>query len=217
VKPNSYPQIYQELTAQGVELLAVSKYQPLEKIQALYAQGQRAFGENRVQELLEKIQLLPADIRWDLIGHLQTNKVKFIAPFIHRIQSVDSWRLLQEIDKQAAKYERVIPCLLQIYIAQEDTKFGLDPQEATELLQHPDFQQLKNVQIQGLMGMATNTPDRAQILREFQTLKTLFDTFKTQFFAHSDTFKTLSMGMSSDYDLGIATGANMVRLGSLVF
>jgi len=201
----------------GVKLVAVSKTKPVEDIEEAYAAGQRAFGENQVQELVEKYEKLPKDIQWHLIGHLQTNKVKYIAPFISLIESVDSLKLLQEINKQALKNERVINCLLQVYIADEDTKFGLGYDELIELLRSDEFRAMENVRITGLMGIATNTENEKQIKDEFYELKTLFDGIKVSFFRKDDYFKEVSMGMSSDYKLAIEQGSTMVRLGSTIF
>jgi len=200
-----------------VKLVAVSKTKPVEDIEEAYAAGQRIFGENQVQELVEKHEKLPKDIHWHLIGHLQTNKVKYIAPFISLIESVDSLKLLQEINKQAAKNERVINCLLQVYIADEDTKFGLGYDELIELLRSDEYRDMKNVRIIGLMGIATNTDNEKQIKDEFYELKILFDGIKASFFRKDDFFKEISMGMSSDYKLAIEQGSTMVRLGSTIF
>lgn len=197
--------------------MAVSKTKPASAIQELYNQGQRHFGENKVQELVGKAETLPHDIHWHLIGHLQRNKVKYIATFVHLIHSVDSLSLLQEVNKQAAKASRTIDCLLQIFIATEETKFGLSETELHELLQSPEYTQMKNIRIRGLMGMASNTHDEEQVKREFASLKTLFDGVKQQYFNNEPSFDILSMGMSSDHDLAIAEGATMVRIGSLLF
>jgi len=201
----------------NVTLLAVSKTKPAADLQEAYDAGQRLFGENIVQELVEKHEQLPKDIEWHLIGHLQTNKVKYIAPFISMIQSVDSIKLLQEINKHAEKSKRVIDCLLQIYIADEETKFGLGFDEAIELLRSEEYAALKNIRIRGLMGIATNTDSEKQIKEEYYELKTFFDGIKLSFFRKEDSFDTLSMGMSSDYKLAIEQGSNMVRLGSTIF
>src|ERR1700759_1117963 len=206
-----------ETDREGVILLAVSKTKPTEDIQEAYDAGQRIFGENQVQELADKYEKLPKDIQWHLIGHLQTNKVKYIAPFISLIESVDSLKLLQEIDKQALKNARVINCLLQVYIADEDTKFGLGYDELIELLRSDEFRAMENVRIIGLMGIATNTDNEKQIKDEFYELKTLFDGIKLSFFRKDDYFKEVSMGMSSDYKLAIEQGSTMVRLGSTIF
>jgi len=206
-----------ELTGEGVKLVAVSKNHPAEAVLEAYEAGQRVFGENLVQEMVDKQAQLPKDIEWHLIGHLQSNKVKYIAPFIKLIESVDSLKLLKEIDKQAAKHNRVIDCLLQIYIADEDTKFGLGFDEAIELLRSEEFVALKNVRIVGLMGIATNTALEGQTTAEFQELKVLFDGIKLSFFRKEDSFKEISMGMSADYKIAIAQGSTMVRIGSNIF
>ena len=212
-----YTQITQQLHKYGAKLVAVSKTKPAEDIQALYNQGQRIFGENKVQEMTAKYEQLPKDIQWHLIGHLQTNKVKYIAPYVSLIHSVDSLKLLQEIDKQAEKNQRTIPCLLQVYIAKEDTKFGLSAEEVHALLNSPEYQALQHIRIHGLMGMATNTDNEAQIAAEFATLQQLHAELKAQYFANSDTFTQLSMGMSSDYHLALQYGATLVRVGSMLF
>jgi len=201
----------------NVTLIAVSKTKPVEEVQEAYEAGQRLFGENMVQELVEKQEHLPKDIQWHLIGHLQSNKVKYIAPFISMIQSVDSLKLLQEINKHAEKNNRVIDCLLQIYIADEETKFGLGFDEAIELLRSEEFAVLKHVRIRGLMGIATNTENEKQIKDEYYELKTFFDGLKQSFFRKDAAFDTLSMGMSADYKIAIEQGSNMVRLGSTIF
>lgn len=212
-----YRQITQELQNYGAKLVAVSKTKPAEDVQALYNEGQRIFGENKVQEMTGKHEQLPKDIQWHLIGHLQTNKVKYIAPYVSLIHSVDSIKLLQEIDKQAQKNSRIIPCLLQVYIANEETKFGLSPDEVSALLNSTEYQALKHIRIHGLMGMATNTDDEAQIEREFASLKQLHDEVKAKYFCHIDTFTEISMGMSSDYHLALKHGATLVRVGSVIF
>jgi len=206
-----------ETSGINVTLLAVSKTKPAADLQEAYDAGQRLFGENIVQELVEKHEQLPKDIEWHLIGHLQTNKVKYIAPFISMIQSVDSIKLLQEINKHAEKNKRVIDCLLQIYIADEETKFGLGFDEAIELLRSEEYAALKSIRIRGLMGIATNTDSEKQVKEEYYELKTFFDGIKLSFFRKEDSFDTLSMGMSSDYKLAIEQGSNMVRLGSTIF
>ena len=207
----------QEIEASSVKLVAVSKNHDAAAVMEAYNAGQRVFGENLVQELVDKQAQLPPDIEWHLIGHLQTNKVKYIAPFISLIESVDSLKLLIEIDKQAAKNKRVIDCLLQIYIADEDTKFGLGFDEAIELLRSEEFAALKNVRITGLMGIASNTKIEKQINDEFQELKVLFDGIKISYFRKDDFFKEISMGMSADYKLAIEQGSTMVRIGSSIF
>jgi pyridoxal phosphate enzyme (YggS family) len=201
----------------NVTLIAVSKTKPAPEVQEAYDAGQRLFGENMVQELVEKYEHLPKDIQWHLIGHLQSNKVKYIAPFISMIQSVDSMKLLQEINKHAEKNKRVIDCLLQIYIADEETKFGLGFDEAIELLRSEELAALKNIRIRGLMGIATNTDNEKQIKEEYYELKTFFDGIKQSFFRKDAAFDTLSMGMSADYKIAIEQGSNMVRLGSTIF
>lgn len=201
-----------------VTLIAVSKTHPPETIKEAYNCGQRIFGENKVQELCDKAVKLPPDIQWHLIGHLQSNKVKYIAPFVSLIHSVDSLKLLQEIDKQAKKCNRIIPVLLQIHIAEEETKFGLSPAEAEDILISHASHQLQNIKISGLMGMATNTEDEIKIRSEFKSLKKLFDYFKIQF-PDSGNIKLeiLSMGMSSDFEIAVEEGSNMLRIGSTIF
>ncbi len=196
-----------------VTLVAVSKTKPNEMIHEAYGTGQRIFGENKVQEMVAKWEKLPKDIQWHMIGHLQRNKVKYMAEFVSLIHGVDSFRLLKEIDKQAKKHDRTISCLLQIHIAEEDTKFGFDEKELNDLLQNPELHELKNIEIKGLMGMATFTTDKEQVRREFKKLKTLFE--KTKTFLPS--ISILSMGMSGDYEIAIAEGGNMVRIGSSIF
>ena len=198
-------------------LIAVSKTKPLEMLQEAYQGGQRIFGENKVQELVQKYEALPKDIEWHLIGHLQSNKVKYIAPFVAMIHGVDSYKLLENINKEGAKNQRVIPCLLQIFIAQEETKFGLNPDELYSLLEQLNQTPLPYVQIGGLMGMASNVADATQVSNEFKGLKNLFDKVKSQYFAHQASFKEISMGMSGDYPLAIKEGATLVRVGSLIF
>jgi len=206
-----------ETDREGVILLAVSKTKPPEDILEAYTAGQRIFGENQVQELVDKYEKLPKDIEWHLIGHLQSNKVKYIAPFVSMIQSVDSLKLLQEINKQALKHNRVIDCLLQIYIADEETKFGLGFDEAIELLRSDEFTELKNIRIRGLMGIATNTDNEKQIGDEYYELDTFFKGIKQSFYRKDKAFDTLSMGMSSDYKIAIEKGSTIVRLGSTIF
>lgn len=196
-----------------VTLVVVTKTHPVEKLMEVYNAGHAIFGENKVQEMVDKYEVLPKDIQWHLIGHLQTNKVKYIAPFVSLIQSVDSLKLLKEIDKQAFKNSRVIDCLLQIYIANEETKFGLDYAEAETLLNSEELKQLKNIRIVGLMGMATNTGNLEQIASEFNTLNNFFLKLKTL----NPELRTLSMGMSSDYKPAIENGSNLIRVGSSVF
>ncbi|MFA4869922.1 MAG: YggS family pyridoxal phosphate-dependent enzyme [Pedobacter sp.] len=206
-----------ELDPLSVKLIAVSKYKDADAVLEAYNAGQRIFGENIVQELVEKQEVLPKDIEWHLIGHLQTNKVKYIAPFISLIQSVDSLKLLAEINKQALKNKRVIDCLLQIYIADEDTKFGLGYDEAIELLRSEEFAAMQNVRIVGVMGIASNHALEKQTKDEFNELKVLFDGIKVSFFRKVDYFKEVSMGMSGDYKLAIEQGSTMVRIGSNIF
>ncbi|MEI6487498.1 MAG: YggS family pyridoxal phosphate-dependent enzyme [Bacteroidota bacterium] len=199
-----------------VTLVVVSKTHPVEKIMEVYNAGHRIFGENKVQEMEEKHHQMPKDIQWHLIGHLQTNKVKFIAPFVHLIHSVDSLKLLQEINKQALKNNRIINCLLQIYIANEETKFGLSMEEAELLIHSKEFTDLKNICIRGVMGMATNTDNKEQIKNEFHSLTIFFDKNK-QNSTFNFQLQTISMGMSSDYALAIEQGSTMIRVGSSVF
>jgi len=205
----------EELSRKNVTLVAVSKTKPVADILDLYEAGQRDFGENYVQELTEKQALLPADIRWHFIGHLQSNKVKYIAPYVHLIHGVDNARLLAEINKQAQKNGRIIDVLLQMHIAQEETKFGLDERETETILQ--EVPSLPNVRICGLMGMATNTADESMVQKEFTSLKTLFDRWKNSYFADAPWFNIISMGMSADYKIAIAAGSNLVRIGSMLF
>lgn len=206
-----------EVETDGVKLIAVSKIQTQEAILEAYHAGQRVFGENLVQEMVDKHSQLPEDIEWHLIGHLQTNKVKYIAPFVKLIHGVDSIKLLQEINKQALKNKRVIDCLLQVYIADEDTKFGLGFDEVIELLRSDEYQELKNIRIVGLMGIATNTKNEKQITIEFHELKVFFDGIKLSFFRKEDSFKEISTGMSADYKIAIEEGSTMVRIGSSIF
>ena len=200
-----------------VTLIVVSKTKSVNQIFELYNEKQRHFGENKVQELCEKQVQMPKDIHWHLIGHLQTNKVKFIAPFVHLIHSVDSLKLLKEINKEAKKNKRIIDCLLQIYIAKEETKFGLSPEEAIDLLQDDLFSSLLNIRIVGVMGMASNVYDESQIRTEFKNLKNTFIKLKNKFFEFKSEFKEISMGMSGDYLLAIEEGSTLVRVGSLIF
>ncbi len=206
-----------EIETVDVKLVAVSKTKSNEEILEAYHAGQRIFGENQVQEMAEKHDTLPKDIQWHLVGHLQSNKVKYIAQFISLIQSVDSLKLLVEINKQAKKNNRVIDCLLQIYIADEETKYGLGFDEAVELLESSEFQELENVRIVGLMGIATNTENQKQVKDEFYELKNLFHGIKLAYFRKEDSFKELSMGMSADYKIAIEQGATLVRIGSDIF
>ena len=198
-------------------LLVVSKYRSIADIEAVYAAGQRAFAENRVQALLERYDALPKDIEWHLIGHLQTNKVKYIVPFVKLIHSVDSLKLLQEIDKQAEKINKVQDVLLQVFVAREDTKFGLTPDEVKSLLASNNFQQLRHIRVVGLMAMASNTPDQRQISHEFTLVADLFKELKQGLMKQNEAFTELSIGMSSDYPIAVACGSTMVRVGSKVF
>lgn len=207
----------QEKIPTGVKLIAVSKTKPIESILALYEANQKVFGENKVQELVDKYEALPKDIEWHLIGHLQTNKVKYIAPFVACIHAVDSLKLLIEINKQAIKNNRVIDCLLQVFIAEEETKFGLSIEELQALLESKEFIEMQNVRIIGLMGMATNTSDEEKIREEFRTLENDFQIIKSHYFKFNEEFQELSMGMSGDFELAIAEGSTMVRVGSLIF
>ncbi len=209
--------IRKTLNEKGVKLIAVSKTKPLEDIDSLYNEGQRVFGENRVQELSAKYEALPKDIEWHLIGHLQTNKVKYISPFISLIHSVDSLSLLSEINRQALKNNRVIDCLLQFHIAVEETKFGLNLEEAAEILGSEAFKKMQNIRIVGVMGMASFTENIELVRSEFKNLKNIFDTLKTQFFQSEASFCEISMGMSGDYAIAVEEGSTMVRIGSLLF
>jgi len=210
-------QLINELTPQNVELVAVSKTKPNEAILECYEKGQRIFGENYIQELATKYESLPKDIIWYFIGHLQSNKVKVIAPFVHLIQSVDSFKLLGEINKRAKQNDRTINCLLQFHIATEASKFGLDLETARAFLESEAFKNLENVNLCGVMGMATFTSDKAQVRTEFKALKNIFDTLKSEFFADKADFKDISMGMSGDYKMAVEEGSTMVRVGSLIF
>ncbi len=198
-------------------LVAVSKTHPIERIIEAYEAGQRDFGENKVQDLVEKYEALPKDIRWHMIGHLQSNKVKYIAPFVHLIHGVDSFKLLQEINKQGQKNGRRISCLLQFHIAQEDTKFGLSLEEATAFITGPEFSLLDHVRICGVMGMATFTENTAQIRSEFQSLHRIFHALKSTHFSSTNEFKQISMGMSDDYPIAIEEGSTLIRVGSKIF
>lgn len=201
----------------GVTLIAVSKYHPTEAIMEAYNAGQRDFGESKAQDLVIKHQELPSDIQWHFIGHLQSNKIKYIAPFIHLIHSIDSLRLLQEVNKQGAKIGRCIPCLLQIHIAQEETKFGFTPAECMAMLEEGTWQTLEHIEIRGLMCMASNTDDRQQIASEFSTVQNLFKEIKELHFPNDDNFAVLSAGMSDDYPIAIEYGSTHIRVGSSIF
>lgn len=200
-----------------VSLVAVSKTKPVEAILEAYHAGQRVFGENKVQEMTDKWNLLPKDISWHLIGHLQTNKVKYIAPYVSLIHSVDSIKLLSEINKQAAKHNRIIPCLLQFHIAQEETKFGFSKEEAEIIIQSEEYLSMQNISIVGVMGMASFVSDENQVRQEFKSLNSIFSYLKNSFFKSSSDFKIISMGMSGDYQVAIEEGSNMIRVGSSIF
>lgn len=200
-----------------VKLVAVSKTKPERDILEAYDAGQRIFGENKVQDLTAKQAVLPADIDWHFIGHMQRNKVKYIAPFIGLIHGVDSLKLLKEVNKQAVKHNRIIDCLLQFHIAEETTKFGLSIEEATDLLKNPEYYSMKNIRFTGVMGMSTFTDDYELVRKEFKTLKSIFDRLKGEFFKSEDHFKEISMGMSGDYQIAIEEGSTMVRIGTSIF
>ena len=202
---------------EGVQLVAVSKFHPAELIREAYDQGQRIFGESRVQELREKQTALPDDIEWHFIGHLQTNKVKYIAPYISMIESVDSLKLLKEIEKQAAKHDRVVKVLLELHLAEEDTKSGLSLDACRELLEAGEWREMKHVQICGIMMMASNTDDEQQIAQEFDEAARFFDEIKARYFADDDAFCERSWGMSHDYHIAVKHGSTMVRVGTTIF
>jgi pyridoxal phosphate enzyme (YggS family) len=211
-------QIIKSTLPEHVTLVAVSKTKPVPDLMEAYEAGQRIFGENKIQEMVDKWEQMPKDIEWHMIGHVQTNKVKYMAPFVSLIHGVDSLKLLEEINKQALKNNRIIDCLLQIYIAEEETKFGLDEEELASLLGSPTFKEMKNIQIVGLMGMATFTDNQNQIKKEFTHLKSIFDALRsTDAINRVSTLQTLSMGMSGDYQLAISCGSTMVRIGSSIF
>ena len=201
----------------GVKLVAVSKTHPAEMLQEAYDAGQRIFGENKVQEMTAKSQVLPKDIEWHFIGHVQTNKIKMMAPYVSVIQGVDNYDKLAEIDRQAARFNRHITCLLQLHIATEETKFGFSPDECTAMLDEGKWRELKNITIGGVMGMATNTDDQKQVSSEFRRLHDIFQSYKDRYFKDSPDFNTISAGMSGDYELAIEAGSNMVRIGSSIF
>ena len=201
---------------ENVNLVAVSKTKPVADLMEAYNTGQRIFGENKIQEMTEKWEQMPKDIQWHMIGHIQTNKVKFMAPYVSLIHGVDSLKLLEEINKQALKNNRIIDCLLQIHIAEEETKFGLDEEELNELLASESFKNLNNIRIVGLMGMATFTEKQIQIMKEFEHLKSIFDTLQN-LNTENCQMNTLSMGMSGDYKLAISCGSTMIRIGSSIF
>lgn len=201
----------------GVLLVAVSKTKPVEDLQDAYDAGQRVFGENHALEMRDKHEVLPKDIDWHFIGHLQTNKIKYIIQYVRLIHSIDTFNLLQAVNKEAVKHNRVVDCLLQFHIAEEETKFGLSMEEAEEILNSEIFKAMKNVCICGVMGMATNTDDMAQVRKEFHHLKKIFDTLKAKYFTDCEWFKEISMGMSHDYPIAIEEGSTMVRVGSKIF
>jgi pyridoxal phosphate enzyme (YggS family) len=202
---------------EGVELVAVSKYSPDESVQEAYDAGHRDFGENKAQDVTERKDRFPEDVRWHFIGHLQSNKVKYIAPYVYLIHAVDSLKLLKEINKQAKKSERVIPVLLQMHIAKEESKFGLDESELMELIHSAELTEMENVRVEGLMGMATNTEDEVVVRNEFESLKSIFDRLAEAETPANVEMKTLSMGMSNDYKIAVECGSTMVRIGSAVF
>ena len=209
--------ILEELRPYQAKLVAVSKTKSPEVILEMLAKGQKAFGENRVQELLSKYETLPKEIEWHFIGHLQTNKVKYLVPFVHLIHSVDSYKLIREINKQARKINRVVDCLLEFKIAQEESKHGFDKNSAFEMLSDPAFGELKHIRILGIMGMGTFTYDEKQIRQEFQQLHQIFTEVKETYFADDENFREISMGMSADYRIALEEGSTMVRIGSLIF
>lgn len=217
INQTAYEEILATTKTAQAQLVAVSKTKPNEAIQAFYDLGQRVFGENRVQELVDKYEALPKDIQWHLIGTLQRNKVKYIAPFVSLIHSVDSLKLLAEINKRAAQNDRVIDCLLQFHIAEEASKFGLDLEEARTLLQSEEYNSFRHCRLVGVMGMATFTENETQVRREFEQLHRHLTTLKTEFFADQPSFKECSMGMSGDYRLALEAGSTMVRIGSILF
>lgn len=202
---------------EGVCLLAISKYYPVEAVEEAYNAGQRDFGENKAQDLVVKEQALPKDIRWHFTGHLQSNKIKYIAPFVYMIHSIDSLQLLKEINKHGAKVGRKINCLLQIHIAKEESKFGFTPDECLAMLEKEEWKELENIEIRGLMCMASNTDDMSQVRNEFSAVKSLFDCIKERWFAQSPSFDTISAGMSGDYITAMECGSTCVRIGSSIF
>ena len=201
----------------AARLVVVTKTHPVEKLREAYAAGARLFGENRVQEMAAKQPELPADVEWHQIGQLQTNKVKYLAPFVHTVESVDSLRLLQELDKQAARHDRVIRGLLQFHIAQEETKTGLTLPEAEQILQSAEYQALRHVRLTGVMGIATNSPDEALVRGEFRQLRDYFEQLKATYFTQDEGFREISMGMSADYAWALAEGSTLIRVGSAIF
>lgn len=202
---------------QGVTLIAVSKYHPAEAVMEAYEAGQRDFGESKAQDLVKKHEMLPQDIKWHFIGHLQSNKIKYIAPFIHLIHSIDSYRLLQEVDRHAEKNGRTINCLLQIHIAEEESKFGFTPEELEAMLAEGSWRDLQHVKIRGVMCMASNTDDEEQVEREFATVSRLFKEIKEKYFTGEETFDTFSAGMSDDYPIALKHGSTHIRVGSRIF
>ena len=202
---------------ESVTLVAVSKTKPVSDLQEAYDAGQRIFGENHALEMRDKHEALPKDIQWHFIGHLQTNKIKYIIPFVTLIHSIDSANLLEAVNKEAAKHDRVVNCLLQFHIAMEETKFGLDLEEARQLLDSDTFKQMQNIRVCGVMGMATFTDDMTEVRKEFKHLKQIFDTLKAKYFAEQSQFKEISMGMSDDYPIAVEEGATLVRVGSKIF
>lgn len=213
---NHIKEIQTELP-EHVRLVAVSKFHPNEALLEAYKAGQRIFGESKVQEMTQKYETLPKDIEWHFIGHLQTNKIKYMAPYVALIHGVDSYKLLEEINRQAAKVQRIIPCLLQIHIAQEETKFGFSWEECRQMLNEGNWRNLTHVQISGVMGMATNTEDETAIANEFDQLNRFFHELKQTYFNEVPTFKEISMGMSDDYPIAIEKGSTLVRIGSKIF
>lgn len=211
---------YQKVLASvrpGVRLVAVSKYKTVEEIKTVYNLGQRIFGENKAQEMRAKHETLPQDIEWHFIGHLQSNKIKYIINYVSLIHSIDSLQLLEEVNRAAAKVERVVPCLLQFHIAKEETKFGLDLEEAEALLTSEEYRAMRNIRIDGVMGMATFTSDKAQVREEFASLRNIFQTLKNRYFSGQESFKEISMGMSEDYEIAMEEGSTLVRIGSSIF
>ncbi|MCL1850720.1 MAG: YggS family pyridoxal phosphate-dependent enzyme [Bacteroidetes bacterium] len=211
-----YQTIFQSIPPQ-IKLVVVSKMRPVDQIEILYQAGHRVFGENRPQEMKAKYEALPKDMEWHFIGHLQTNKIKYIAPFVSLIHSIDSFSLLQEVNRHAEKNNRVISCLLQFFIAQETTKYGFSLEECKEMLENPLFSMLKNIKIVGVMGMATFTDDTTVVREEFKKLHHYFTQLKTCYFSNNHDFKDISMGMSDDYEIAIEEGSTMVRIGSAIF
>lgn len=202
---------------EGVKLVAVSKTKPVSDLQEAYDAGQRVFGENYPQEMRDKHEVLPQDIQWHFIGHLQTNKIKYIIQYVTLIHSIDTASLLEAVNKEAKKHDRVVDCLLQFHIALEETKFGLDLDEARQLLDSEEYKQMENVRICGVMGMGTFTDDMEEVRKEFKHLKSIFDTLKSDYFADQPQFKEISMGMSEDYPIAIEEGATLIRVGSKIF